>query len=437
MSSSYWMSRSAAEVPVVARRTGLVRAQGYAVGDDQGLHNYLGCTLFWAPYGMKYERDRILKNMDYLATKGVDYVRILCECDWDGRSWGPELPDYQEVINSTINALYDRGIRTQPTLVGGRAANHMEIVRQLIPVFKVNREKLVYIECVNEWTRLDKANREQLVEMTRALRKELPHIIGMSCIQGPWDEWFLECKKAGADLFIIHTERSEADGNWRQVRQAYDFSKGPWTGSNQEGPGPQSSVGQMEEPLHIGMFRFLSHIMKCGFFTFHVGAGVTGVPDSKYGRPANIWESPNIDAQFAALHMVEQFIPEGVQNWKVINNGRSDHPLPLDGHVSKRSDENENAGFWEGTEAKYGSVNKNYAVAHQDGRFIVALTGVNKWDGNSTTLVGKAHSRCTVAAWNPLTGEPIGGQPMDSFQDFRLPGREDKQIAYIVIGKRI
>lgn len=438
MSSSYWISRSTVEatIPVVPKRTGLVRADGHAVRDDQGIHNYLGVTLFWAPYGMKHERDRILKHLDWLQTKGVDYIRILCECDWDGRSWSPaEWPDYQEIIAKTIDEAYDRGIRTQASLIGGQTADHMGVVNACIPVFKERIEKILYIEDVNEAARLDKATREQMAKMTQKLNAELPHLLGWSHPMGPWEEWSNEIKKSGGDLWILHTERDDADFHWRQVRQAYDFQAGAWTGSNQEGPGPQSSVDVMEEPLHLAMFRYLSHIMKCGFFTFHVGQGVTGKADANHGRPENMWEVPRIDEQFAALHMIEQFIPEGVQNWKVINNGRSDHPLPLDPAVSESHHENKNAGFWEGN-AKYGSVNKNYVSAHQDGRFVGVLTGVNAWDGNARTLVGVSRYHMSVSAYNPVTGALVDTRRLAPSEQWTLPGRSDKQVGYIVVGKK-
>ena len=54
-----------------------------------GVFHPLGLTFFWALYGWKYERERVLDHLTWLAPKGFDYLRILGEVDWVGRSIEP------------------------------------------------------------------------------------------------------------------------------------------------------------------------------------------------------------------------------------------------------------------------------------------------------------------------------------------------------------
>jgi len=398
------------------------------VRDDEGLHHYLGITCFWAPIGFKSEREHILRNLDWCQKKKIDYIRFLCEVDWAGREILPSWPDYEAIIAETIDEVYKRGMRSQLTLVGGRNAPHMEVAAKVAHVVQQDRQhKVLYIEDVNEAARLDKVDRPMLQNMTNYLRSRVPNLIGLSHPMADWNEWKALMKSCGGNVWILHTERNDADFHWRQVRQAYDFASGEWVGSNQEGPGPASSVGILDDPRQLALYRFLSHMCRCGFFTFHVGAGVTGLVDPERGRPANFDEVPNIDVMIDALHSVEPWMPEGFQNWQVVNNGRDIHPLPLNGAVGK--------GFWERNSG--GSVNKNYMALGPDGRFVGVLLGVNIGpEGEDTTHVGTALRKCQVSAYDPVVGL-VDARTLASGEKWMLPGRADKMMGYVVVGRNV
>ena len=92
----------------VKKRFGIVRANGRAVQDDDGLFHPLGLTFMWALYGWKFERDRIYQHLDWMKQFGYDYLRILGEVNWTGRSIEPfGWPDYQQVLAEFVDYAYD------------------------------------------------------------------------------------------------------------------------------------------------------------------------------------------------------------------------------------------------------------------------------------------------------------------------------------------
>src|SRR5262245_52030517 len=58
-------------------RRGIVRLADQVFVDDNGPFLGVGATLFWAGWGYQHDRARLEQNLDFLATRGVDYIRVL------------------------------------------------------------------------------------------------------------------------------------------------------------------------------------------------------------------------------------------------------------------------------------------------------------------------------------------------------------------------
>jgi hypothetical protein len=132
----------------------------------------------------------------------------------------------------------------------------------------------------------------------------------------------------------------------------------------------------MSDPLQLACSRVLGVLCGGAGYVLHVGQGVTGEADPKHGRPAFMWQVPNIDHLMAVVRGVDVLLPEGIENWSCVNNARDAHPLPLP-----------SSGFWEGSHGAEG-INKNYAAINgRDWRVIVtgvrsrAMVGLSTWHG--------------------------------------------------------
>ena len=265
--------------PAFPVRQGIVRCERRVVRDDTGVFHPLGLTLFWALYGWKHEREKILATLAWLRTKGFDYVRILGEVDWEGRTIDPRWPDYDDNLRGFVDAAAAHGLRVEMTIVGGRQYDvDTGAVRFVPPVLAQQvtaalrgREHLVmHYEMANEFNRLDKVDEDDLVAMARVVVAGTPNLVALSTpaakpgtpealllaedkdstLTGA-AQMKLLTKQAGANAYVIHPRRSSHDNGWSHVRQGYDFKDFDTAVWNNEPEGPQSSVVPMSDPLQL------------------------------------------------------------------------------------------------------------------------------------------------------------------------------------------
>lgn len=419
----YWLLGERGPTPpgLVTARRGIVRASGRAVCDDDGFFHPLGLTFFWSLFGCKFEKDRWLEHLAWIAPYKFDYLRKLCEVDWAGRTITPDWDDYQKVLAEDIDTTYAHGMRSQLTLIGGREGDRlgMLVARLVTEVVKDGRQhKVMHYEVVNERTRLNKMSAAKCIEIGRYLRLETPHLVGLS--DKATDA---ELQAALSTLSITHTRRSDHDHYWSHVRQGYDFKNTSLVASNNEPQGPQSSVEELSNPMQLAAARELT--AQCGgaFYVLHVAQGVTGKAEPNYGRPENMWEVPNIDVIMKSVRNVDALLPEGIENWRTVNNG-SQHPLPLDPRLGY--------GFWEGNTG--GSVNKNYA-ALSGNRFVISLLGVQEPPAGGPTLIGTARRACRVKAYDVGTKLVVEERSLSANEKWFLQGRRDTMTGYIIHGE--
>jgi len=423
--------------PPLVARTGLVRAEHKVIRDDTGIFHPLGLTFFWGVYGWKYERDRVLAHLAWLAPKRFDYLRILGEVDWVGRSIEPwAWPDYAPQLQGFVDAAYDHGLRTEMTIVGGTQFDQTtgdrrfvptDLARQVATALVGRESKVMHYEMANEWARLDKVGGQDLIDMTRVVDGISPNLISLSCPEADGYEQAREVTKAASgSAYTIHPRRSDHDAYWSHVRQGYDFKDFPADTWNNEPQGPQSSVEELSNPLQLACARLLGIMCGGAGYVLHVGQGVTGEADPNHGRPENMWEVPNIDAIMAAVRACDGLLPLGVENWKCVNNGRDDHPLPLHAHD----------GFWEDTDDRAPAVNKNYA-AISGAEFVVMLTGCKSAGATGPVPAGTARKACHVEAFDPLTLAKVTEADLAAGQSWTVPGRGDSMAAYVVRGRYV
>jgi hypothetical protein len=456
MSEVLLLDGTPATPPGTIARTGIVRCERRVVRDDTGVFHPLGLTFFWALYGWKYEREKVLAHLKWLAPKKIDYLRILGEVDWTGRSIEPSWQDYAATLQGFVDAAYDYGLRSEVTIVGGRQYDKdtgaqrfipSELAAQVATALHGRESKVMHYECANEWNRLDKVGPQDLVDMARVLVAQTPNLVSLSTPQTSANASEADLlaedkdssltgaaqmkaltKAAGANAFTIHPRRSSHDSGWSHVRQGYDFKDFDTSVWNNEGEGPQSSVVPMDNPLQLACCRLLGILCGGAGYVLHVGQGVTGEADLKHGRPEFMWQVPNIDHIMEVVRGVDILVPDGIENWQCVNNARDAHPLPLPPN-----------GFWEGSHGVEG-VNKNYAAINgADWRVI--HTGVRSRQTTGLVHVGTAKQVCHVEAYDParaylgLEAAHVATAELTAGQRWELRGRADTMAAYLIVGR--
>jgi hypothetical protein len=428
-----------APAPVRPQPAGLLRPEGRGVRDDGGRRRLLGVSLFWAVSGFKFERDRLFKNLDWAAER-VDFVRILGDVtDWDtqtppGTNIDATWPDYEEMLAGTLEAIATRGMRTAIACVGGGHNDPLAIGRRIANVCTSRRAWLAYLEACNEADAHGKITEADLVALGQLLRASMPDVlIALSRPKPTGDSDGRDRMKelmrevGGPMVFPNHTDRKDGDRDWRKVRQCYDFEQyEPWPASDQEGP-PVQSVDGFNSPLQHAIKAFLAHMAGAPFYVVHLGAGTKGVPNPAVGRPANLYEVPEADPIIRAVRLAQALCPADLENWRVVNNGRNDHPLPLPEEIG--------IGFWEGDgDAVKGDLNKNYAALGPGGQFVSVLCGVNSTEEVGPRRVTSGALRgCHVLAIEPVTGARLEGD-LAAGAVWTVPGRRDRNVGYLVFG---
>lgn len=328
------------KAPTYQRRAGVVHGAGPQFVDDGGAFLPLGATLFWALRGWKFERERITRNLTWLASHGFDYYRVFGEVAWAGLETDPRWPDYRAQLAGLIDFAYDvLGLRTQLTMFASatlgptsRAAAMMTEVVQARP------HKVIFVEVANEWYANFK-DEALLKAIGHGVRTALPQ--NLVALSAPREEnaqqVFRAWNAAGAsNMGVAHFDRRDNTGEWkwRHVRKPWEPRQHACPASSNEPGGPRSSGAAFEEPIHLVMSRAVGIL--CGYdgYVLHNGAGIFGVPRPDHGgRPANLWEIPGIDRTATIVRALDGLLPPNPSAGTQTRAGLGNHPLTADAFV--------------------------------------------------------------------------------------------------------
>jgi hypothetical protein len=440
--ADYWLHRGSTAAPVGTRREGLVRPLGRAYQDDTGIFRPKGCTFFWAMQGEQHTTAKFEAHLDYLVNRAhrPDEIRILAEVDWRDWSIDPYDAAYEAVLGRVLDKASQRGLRCQITLIGGKQGDALygTVIDKVARVVNNGRRHMVScFEIVNEWDRLDKMTLPNIEKAARLLRFLMgpEHIIGLSRPKpkkGEHDNSGYEAMidamiRCGANLFLLHLRRTDWEYGWDHVSQGYNFrlSEG-FPGRNNEPKGPQSSDGGEDRPILIAMNRLTSVICNGGAYVFHPGQMVTGKIDAAHGRPDNLWEVPDIEACMdAAFHIgVDAQLPNGIENWRCVNNWRDAHPMPLPREAFWSDEHYDETGY----------CNKNYACV-QSNSWAVALNGMKSRRDDELVPAGYAARESEITIYDPLTAAVVFSGLVPRGEAPLVRGRENSEAGYLVIGR--
>jgi len=348
--------------------TGVVHSRGAAFADDRGPFLPLGATLFWGPWGYRFDRARLERHLEFLAARGVDYVRVLGqvgepgpnpEDTWSDRPIDPRWDDpcpasgeprhpcgtFEDVIAGFTDLAYDRyGLRVEWTVFGGTGftptpASRAAFVDRLLAMSKGREHKIMHFEVANEFYHNGFRGPEGIAEVRslgRRLQERTPVLVALSAPRGSDCGVMQELHAGGVgEVVTEHFSRSGDEQGWAAVRSPWDlqFCEGlPALKSSNEPVGPFASVRAEGDPLHLAMGAAMTYLSGVGAYVLHTGPGIRGGgrADTDRGRPADIWAVPEIERILDALGHVRRVLPADLPSW-VRREARDDDPVRLRG----------------------------------------------------------------------------------------------------------
>lgn len=319
-----WTPHGGVIVPPAGQRTGVVQLHKNTVGDDGGLYLCSGTSLFWAPWGYKFDRERMIQNAAWMAARGSLYHRLLGSTGpghWEDRTIDPTWPDYREVIRGTTEVIRQTGARVQWTIFGSivltpTPEDRRRQVDHVLDALEHQRDAIQAIEIVNEpyntgWTDLY----DEIYDLADHVRSAGYSVVGLGA-----DSYFHEHGRGAASVWMEHLDRSSSGegGPWRYVRQPWEC-RGPWI--NNEGKGIDSSGEADDDPLRQIMFACVSWLANGPMHCVHHGAGIRGggIEDLQRHPPrkANCWEQPTLEAILTGMAKMRALLPQDLPNWPV------------------------------------------------------------------------------------------------------------------------
>lgn len=331
-------------LPPSGGRSGIPKGQGFSLVDDSGSWLAWGTSLFWAPYGALYEPARIDDHLSYIRGKGADYIRAIPIGLRKGtleRSLDPRQPEYQRGIEALFQMARRSGLRVQWSLFGATYSaptktDRAKAVDAFCEVAKSYPAETLYVEVANEgWTNgfAGDVGRDELVDLASRVRARLPNLVATTCPkvhsaegQASDDLERIEIeyyyKSTLATIRGDHYARKLAppDGIWRPTKKPWRERLFAVPGCcalcvNQEPRGPESSGSETNDPLVLTTDAAVSWLSGNAAYTLHTGAGIYGVADPSRNRPADLWDTQNIDLIMQGIETTRRLLPADLPNF--------------------------------------------------------------------------------------------------------------------------
>jgi hypothetical protein len=294
------------------------------VGDDAGPKLYVGLSRFAWLWFWKFERDRVLRELDADRAAGYRFGRVLAQVGdpgnpadfWTGRIVDPNWPDYEELIASLTDAAAERGHLIEWTVFGkggpwDTSARRPDLVRRVAQVLAAKPLGVLFGEIMNEpnvQNTITAAEIQALAAQAKALAPMLPWATGAVWKnEGESYEQALERTQANPDVEHLDRDMSKGEGVDRPWRQGWDHGLTGRRWIDNEAVGVGSSVTSESRMLVLRSHRAVNFVCRAFASTLHGKPGVRG--DER-------WED-----QPAYLHVPKaiRFLPGNLANGTVHN----------------------------------------------------------------------------------------------------------------------
>lgn len=355
-------------LPVAPARTGRVRRAGRAMADDAGEYCALGASLFWAVWASRNNPAKLEANLQYLRSKGVDFVRILLSVGkqggWSDRSINPNSPTWEADVRATLEAIRAAGLRAAVTILGDYPDNAEDVCRKAVRICESYPETIQYIEVCNESFANWLGGTARFIALTRELAGSTQFLVASSCAQkgALWN-----------DVGTIGTAHLSRDcntwhGHWRPVRQPWGYNAENEEDAqefcvNNEPIGPDSSVESEKDPAKLAAHAAITYIAGMCAYVLHAGAGIRGggAEDLAKGRKSDWMDEAEAAVALDSIAAIRSLLPKNLPNW-----GRQNSHWPGAPYSVNQIRENE---------SDYGAIKVYSAVSGT--RHVTCVIGVN------------------------------------------------------------
>jgi hypothetical protein len=312
----------------------LARLAGKSFCDNHGPFLALGASYFQALRRAKYDRARLERDLELLASKGFNYVRVLSMVNWDGLEIAPvsftnsaghyvaAWPDYWRQFRDLLDAISRHGLRAAVTVFAD--AQHImpgKPVRQahlgsLLANIAGREDRILHLEVANEaWQNgfPGSSGVADLREFTQYLADRTSLPVAITSNSDTSDQGLVSLYSgSAADLATVHFTRdiNTPEGGWLPVRDCYraGYLPGVPPVSSNEPIGPGSSVNSENDPLRLCAAAVFAYIANLPAYVYHSRAGVYG--DARFEDTAGT----------SAYQWVRRVLPPDLASW-VRNDG--------------------------------------------------------------------------------------------------------------------
>jgi hypothetical protein len=300
-----WKDKHQAPSPIftIKRVGNVVRFGQRAITDDNGPFLTVGLSRFYWLWAWKFERDRVLREMDSDIDLGYSCARVLAQVGdpndqrdfWTGKIADYRWPDHEELVAGLTNAAITRGFRILWTFIGkggpiDQQSERRAYVRRMSDVLSSCRKGVFIQEIMNEPMVSGHITLQELLELHEIAKKNsILTATGAVWTEKGWVENNPNYEGATGfspegwaatqrDIGIAHLDRDTSKGEKqdRPWRQAWDvgLESMPWIDLEHIGPG--SSVNSETRANVLRSHRTVAFISRAFASCFHSKAGVRG-----------------------------------------------------------------------------------------------------------------------------------------------------------------
>jgi|TARA_R110002020_G_scaffold197348_1_gene398430 hypothetical protein len=318
-----------------------------AVLDGAGTFPALGVTAFWLPWAVEHDMARVDRLAEWARGCGMTYVRWLGSHDWDGGTQR-RRDDYFNLMERTITALAERGLRSQITAFSRRHMidNPTADIQEWSHLVNAHHLSVILFEIANEFNHTHNGwSRQELRGLGDQFRNNCSAPLALSAPAAEtWDDMRDELvalnKNSAADALSIHFPRRDNthEGPWKWVRQPWHArhqlcSSCPrFVCDNEHQKWSNSNGGRIVEVAASAPL--MAFIAGCGMSTHHDEYGVH-IDQGEYGQHDH---DKQLQRVLGTVMPLLQSCASNVANWQEsrVGDGGGDHPFPslLDEHWS-------------------------------------------------------------------------------------------------------
>lgn len=306
-----------------------------AVGDDEGPKLYVGLSRMAWLWFWKFDRDRVLRELDLDRATGYRYGRVLAQVGdpknpndfWAGRIVDPDWPDYQDLIAGLTDAAAERGHLIEWTAFGkggpyDTSARRPDLVRRVAQVLAGRSQGVLFGEVMNEpnvQNEIGASEIRDLASLATALAPMIPWATGAVWTDPAWvagtdhpdatgftpEGW----AKTQGHVGICHLDRdmSKSEGRDRPWRQGWDVGLEARRWCDNEAVGVGSSVTSENRPDVLRSHRAVNFVCRAFASCLHGKAGVRG---------DLVWED---EPAYVQAPKAVRFLPGDLANGSQIN----------------------------------------------------------------------------------------------------------------------